>query len=272
MSQPGESLEALLALMARLRDPDTGCPWDRAQTFASIAPYTIEEAYEVAEAIAIGEPQALRDELGDLLFQVVFHAQLAQERQWFDFAAVAEGIRAKLERRHPHVFGAQASTPVPDPAALNRQWEQHKAGERVAAGARGVLANVPLALPALTRAAKLGKRAGHAGFDWPDAISVRPKIDEELAELEVALAGGGHAAQLEELGDLLFSLVNWSRHLGLDAEAALRAANAKFERRFAVMERSAAARGTALAALDAAGWEQLWQEAKRSRPPDAGAS
>lgn len=266
---PGAAIEALLALMARLRDPQGGCPWDRAQDFASIAPYAIEEAYEVAEAIAQGDPMALRDELGDLLFQVVFHARMAEERQWFDFAAVAEAIRVKLERRHPHVFGDQAAA-LQDPATLQRQWEQHKAAERATAGTSGALAGVPLALPALTRAAKLGKRAGHVGFDWPDAASVRPKLAEELAELEAAIAAGDAAGQLEELGDLLFTVVNWSRHLRLDAESALRAANAKFEQRFAAMERLAAGYGTDLASLDAAGWERLWQQAKAGVAAAAG--
>jgi nucleoside triphosphate diphosphatase len=260
---PGQSLEALLVLMARLRDPQSGCPWDRAQDFASIAPYTIEEAYEVAEAIAQGEPQALRDELGDLLFQVVFHAQMASERGWFDFSAVADGIRAKLERRHPHVFAAEPGTRATDDhAELNRQWEQHKAAERAAAGFGGVLAGVPLALPALTRAAKLGRRAGRVGFDWSDAASVRPKVDEELAEVESAQASGDAAALAEEVGDLLFAVANWARHLKVDPEAALRAANGKFERRFAAMERMASERGLDLATLDAAAWESLWQQAK----------
>jgi nucleoside triphosphate diphosphatase len=262
VSAPGQSLEALLALMARLRDPRSGCPWDRAQDFASVAPYTIEEAYEVAEAIAQGEPQALRDELGDLLFQVVFHAQMASERGWFDFAAVAEGIRAKLERRHPHVFAPSGATVAADAAVLNRQWERHKAAERTAAGQGGVLAGVPLALPALTRAAKLGKRAGRVGFDWSDAASVRPKVDEELAEVEQAQAGGDAAALAGEVGDLLFAVANWARHLAVDPEAALRTANGKFERRFAAMERMAAQRGLELATLDAAAWEALWQAAK----------
>jgi ATP diphosphatase len=264
MSSPGQSLEALLVLMARLRDPASGCPWDRAQDFASIAPYTIEEAYEVAEAIAHGEPQALRDELGDLLFQVVFHSQMASELGWFDFAAVAQGIHAKLERRHPHVFATAAGSASPpgDHDTLNRQWEHHKANERAAAGIGGVLAGVPLALPGLTRAAKLGKRAGRVGFDWNDAAAVRPKVDEELAEVEAAQANGDPAAVAEEVGDLLFAVANWARHLKVDPEAALRAANRKFERRFAAMERLAAARGLELTALDAAAWESLWQAAK----------
>ncbi len=270
MSAPGASLEALLALMARLRDPRDGCPWDISQDFASIAPYTIEEAYEVAEAIAGGDPGALRDELGDLLFQVVFHARLAQERGWFDFAQVSDGIRTKLERRHPHVFragdggpgvgSAHAST---GQAELNRQWERLKAGERAAAGLDGVLAGVPLALPALTRAAKLSRRAGQVGFDWRDAASVRPKVHEELGELDAAIAAGDAANTEEEVGDLLFAIVNWARHLKVDPEAALRASNRKFEARFAQMESLARERGIELASLDEAGWESLYQEARR---------
>jgi ATP diphosphatase len=270
VSAPGASIEALLVLMARLRDPQHGCPWDIAQDFASIAPYTLEEAHEVAEAIASGDPVALRDELGDLLFQVVFHARMAEERGWFDFAQVSDGISAKLERRHPHVFRAQdgdASDGIPvastDPRALNRQWEQIKVGERAAAGLQGTLAGVPLALPALTRAAKLSRRAGRVGFDWRDAAAVRPKVAEELAELDAAIAAQDAANTEEEVGDLLFAIVNWARHLEVDPEAALRASNRKFEHRFAAMEALARERGIALASLDEAAWEALYQEARR---------
>ena len=179
------SLARLLDIMRRLRDPANGCPWDREQDFASIAPYTIEEAYEVAEAIAHGEPGALEAELGDLLFQVVFHAQMGAERQWFDFASVADAIASKLTERHPHVF---ADARIDSAAEQNRAWEEHKARERAARGESGAseLADVPLALPALSRAAKLGKRAGRVGFDWPDAQGVRAKIEEELRETEEA--------------------------------------------------------------------------------------
>jgi len=264
VSGPGKSLEALLALMARLRDPQRGCPWDIAQDFSSIAPYTIEEAYEVAEAIAAGDPQALRDELGDLLFQVVFHARMAEERGWFDFAQVSDGIHAKLERRHPHVFGGSAADAGAGNAhSLNRQWEQLKAGERAAAGLEGVLAGVPLALPALVRAAKLSRRAGQVGFDWRDASAVRPKVDEELAELDAAIAARDVANTEEEVGDLLFAIVNWARHLKVDPEAALRASNRKFEQRFAGMEALARERGLELAALDETAWESLYQESRR---------
>ena len=251
------SLARLLGIMRRLRDPAHGCPWDREQDFASIAPYTIEEAYEVAEAIAHGEPGALEAELGDLLFQVVFHAQLGAERQWFDFASVADAIASKLTERHPHVF---ADARIDSEAEQNRAWEEHKARERAARGQRGAseLADVPLALPALSRAAKLGKRAGRLGFDWPDAQGVRAKIDEELRETEEASA----ARRADELGDLLFAAANWARHLQVDPEEALRLANAKFERRFRAMEALAATRQLVLKSLTAAAWDELWNEVK----------
>jgi len=270
VSDPAAALARLLELMARLRDPQHGCPWDLKQSFASIAPYTIEEAYEVADAIERGDREHLRDELGDLLFQVVFHARMAEEQGWFDFAAVAAGITDKLTRRHPHIFaGAQLA-----PGELVRVWEQQKAAERAqAAAARGhaaaagVLSGVPQALPALSRAAKLGRRAARVGFDWPAAAEVRAKVDEELAELDAALgehaAGdGGAAAVSEEFGDLLFTLVNLGRHLEIDPEAALRSANAKFERRFARMEELARADGLDLGSLSAAQWDALWRAAK----------
>jgi len=256
------ALARLLDIMRRLRDPQGGCPWDRAQDFASIAPYTIEEAYEVAEAIARGEPQALQGELGDLLFQVVFHAQLGSERQWFDFASVANAIADKLTERHPHVFAGAQIASVAD---QNRAWEEHKARERAgrAGDVHSELADVPLALPALARAAKLGKRAARVGFDWPDARGVREKIDEELRETDEVVTGDVER-RAEELGDLLFATANWARHLGVDAEEALRQANAKFERRFRAMERLAVERGLDLGNLDAAAWEALWNDVKRS--------
>jgi ATP diphosphatase len=269
MTDAERALDELLVLMARLRDPARGCPWDREQTFATIAPYTIEEAYEVADAIERADPEQLRDELGDLLFQVVFHARMAEERGWFDFAAVARAIHAKLVRRHPHVFAGLS----PTPEELVRVWEEQKAHERAEraahrpAGEGTTLAGVPAALPALTRAAKLGRRAARVGFDWPDAAQVRAKVLEELREMDAALAvsGAGRAAGeavAEELGDLLFSIVNWSRHLKLDAEQALRAANSKFERRFARMESFARTRGLKLEQLSASEWDALWREAK----------
>ena len=270
MSEARQALDALLALMARLRDPDAGCPWDRAQTFATIAPYTIEEAYEVADAIERGDRDHLREELGDLLFQVVFHARLAEERGWFDFAAVATAIHAKLVKRHPHLFAGATLAPQ----ELTRVWEEQKAAERAAAprapAADGaVLAGIPVALPALTRAAKLGRRAARVGFDWPDAQQVHAKVLEELEEIEAARGAqtahatqGSNPALAEELGDLLFTIVNWSRHLEVDAETALRRANAKFERRFTRMESRARAQGLALERLSAAQWDALWGEAK----------
>ena len=273
MSEAERAVGALLALMARLRDPERGCPWDRAQSFSSIAPYTIEEAYEVADAIEHGDREHLLEELGDLLFQVVFHARMAEERGWFDFSAVADGIRDKLVRRHPHLFAGATLAPED----LVRVWEEQKAQERAASraqaaatGASEVLAGVPRALPALTRAAKLGRRAARVGFDWPDARAVRSNVLEELEEIDAALEShpGGDAHQsaphalVSELGDLLFSVVNWSRHLHIDAEAALRVANDKFERRFARMESLVQARGLELARLSPAEWEALWNEAK----------
>lgn len=255
------ALLELLEVMARLRDPQQGCPWDRAQDFASIAPYTLEEAFEVADAIERGEPAAIRDELGDLLFQVVFHARLGEERGWFDFAAVAAGIAAKLRRRHPHVFETAMPPGASAPAA---DWERIKAAERGAAGEGGTLDGIARALPALTRAAKLGRRAARVGFDWPDAGGVRDKVGEELAEIDEVLAAEAPAGRrVEELGDLLFAIANWSRHLGVDAEAALRTANQKFERRFASMEALARERGIALESLSGDAWEALWAEVKR---------
>jgi ATP diphosphatase len=257
-----DALLRLLEVMRRLRDPVGGCPWDREQTFASIAPYTIEESYEVADAIARGEPKDIESELGDLLFQVVFHARMGEERGWFDFASIADAISGKLTVRHPHVFGGskQGST-----ADLNRAWEDHKARDRAARAdlAPSELADVPLALPALARAAKLGKRAGRVGFDWPDAAGVRAKIEEELREV-------GEARDEEragELGDLLFAVANWSRHLGTDPEEALRLANAKFERRFRAMEALARRRSQTLQDLDAAAWDALWNEVKKAEKP-----
>jgi ATP diphosphatase len=256
----GSSMIRLLKIMQRLRDPQTGCPWDREQTLESIVPHTLEEAYEVAEAIHQGNSQALRDELGDLLFQVVFMSALAEEAGWFDFNAVAAGIADKLERRHPHVFG---SADIPSAEAQTQAWESIKAAERSAQGAAGTLAGVARALPALTRASKLGKRAGRVGFDWPTAEGVRAKVTEELAELDEALAQNeALARQQEELGDALFALANWARRLGLDPEAALRAGNQKFETRFARMETLAFAEQRPLEQLNLDEWEALWQRAK----------
>ena len=250
----------LLDIMRRLRAPDGGCPWDLAQDFKSVAPYTIEEAYEVAEAIARGEPRALESELGDLLFQVVFHAQMGAEKRWFDFASVADAISNKLVERHPHVF---ADARIDSTAEQNRAWEEHKARERAArAGdAPGELDDVPLALPALARAAKLGKRAGRVGFDWPDASGVRAKIEEELGEI-AAVSDDQDEQRAEELGDLLFAVANWARHLRVDPEESLRLANAKFERRFRAMEKLAKDRALVLKSLTPAQWDGLWNEVK----------
>ena len=250
---PAAAIEQLAAIMARLRDPDTGCPWDVEQDFTSIAPYTIEEAHEVADAIARGDMDDLKGELGDLQLQVVFHARMAEEAGHFALVDVITGISDKMVRRHPHVFGDTARS---DGVAAQTGWEAIKAQERAGRRETGALAGVALGLPALLRAEKLQKRAARTGFDWPDSDGPRAKVTEELAELESAR---DDANRVEEFGDLLFALVNWGRHLGIDAEAALRAANTKFERRFAAMEAEAGERFTGLS-LDEK--EALWQAAK----------
>jgi MazG family protein len=229
-----DEMKRLLDIMARLRDPAGGCPWDKVQDFRSIAPYTIEEAYEVAEACEAGAPAALKDELGDLLFQTVFHARMAEEAGLFAFADVATAISDKMVRRHPHVF---ADVAIADADAQTVAWEETKAKERAAGGAASVLDGVGVALPALTRAEKLQKRAARIGFDWPDAPPVFDKIAEELDELRTEIAAGAVPARVEdELGDVLFAVVNLARHLHIDPEQALRAASRKFERRFRAME------------------------------------
>lgn len=234
----------LVEIMALLRDPERGCPWDVEQDFSTIAPHTIEEAYEVAEAIDHGDMAALKDELGDLLLQVVFHAQMANEAGHFDFEDVAETICDKLVRRHPHVFG---DIQIDDSATQTKAWEDHKAGERKSrssTGEAGVLDGVSLALPALTRALKLQKRAARVGFDWDQASDVLAKIEEEAAEIKHEMASGENGDRLQdEAGDLLFTIVNLARKLNLDAEKALRRSNAKFERRFRRMEEILAADG-----------------------------
>jgi MazG family protein len=257
---PAAALDALLALMTRLRDPASGCPWDIEQTFATIAPYTIEEAYEVADAIQRGALGDLREELGDLLFQVVFHAQMAKEQGAFDFAEVAAGLVAKMTARHPHVFGDAGSR---DAAAQTRAWEDMKAAERATKGkGASLLDDVPMALPALMRAEKLTKRAARIGFDWPDAAAVHDKLAEELAELAAAEANADRDNIAEEIGDLLFVMANLARKHGVDAEEALRQANAKFTHRFHYIEAALAARGAAgPQALD--DLEALWVEAKK---------
>jgi len=257
------AVDELLEVMRRLRDPDSGCAWDVAQDFASIAPYTIEEAYEVADAIARDDLDDLRDELGDLLLQVVYHARMAEEAGAFDFEAVTRGIVDKLIRRHPHVFG---DVDVDDLPTLHTRWETQKARERAERAPSdtdpSALEGVALALPAATRALKLQKRAARVGFDWPDAAPVRDKLLEELGEVDAAVAANDAPAIADEIGDLLFSAVNLARHHGVDAEQALTAANAKFERRFRQVERLAETRGEPLADLDIAALERLWQQAK----------
>jgi nucleoside triphosphate diphosphatase len=256
-----DSIERLRQVMVRLRDPAHGCPWDREQDWASIAPHTIEEAYELADAIARDEPAAVRDELGDVLFQVVFQARIAEERGLFDLDAVAATIADKLERRHPHVF---ADAKVADAAAQTVAWEQHKRAERAAKGqGTGALDGVTLGLPALIRATKLGSRAARVGFDWADAAGVVDKVSEELGELQVEIAQGDRARTHEELGDLLFALAQAARHLGVDAEAALRDANTKFERRFRHVEAALATTGHTPADVDMERLESLWVRAKQ---------
>ena len=250
----GEEIVRLLDVMAALRDPQSGCPWDRVQDFSTIAPYTIEEAYEVAGAIRQEEPAALKDELGDLLLQVVYHARLAEERRWFDFFAVARGIADKMVRRHPHVFAGK----MPEPGA----WERAKSAERKAAGIGGTLAGVPEALPALIRAQKLTARAARVGFDWPDAGAVIEKLEEEIAEVRAELEGADAARLADEVGDLLFVLANLARKLGLDAETCLRDANHKFERRFGNVEIRLAYEGKTPAEATLAEMEAHWQAVK----------
>lgn len=248
MSSP--PLNELVAIMARLRDPENGCPWDVEQSFETIAPYTIEEAHEVADAIARGDMADLKDELGDLLLQVVFHSRIAEEAGHFAIGDVVTSISDKMVRRHPHVFGS-------DPRETGHaQWEAIKAAERDAKPDKSALAGVALGLPALLRAEKLQKRAARTGFDWPDSHGPRLKIDEELAEIEQCSS----ADELEdEIGDLLFACVNWSRHLGIDPEAALRRANRKFETRFRAMEATA---GEAFNALPLEEKDALWEQVK----------
>ncbi len=253
-------IEELLEIMRRLRDPEGGCPWDLKQDFSTIAPYTLEEAYEVADAIEQGDLEALKGELGDLLFQVVFHARMAEEQGAFDFDDVVAAITEKMRRRHPHVFGdAEAG----DEAALRAAWEAEKARERADRGAHtSVLDGVARALPALVRADKLQERAARIGFDWPDAETCLPKVEEELEELREAMAAGDRKGLVHEAGDLLFAVVNLVRLLGLDSEAVLRRANDRFERRFRAMERRLEAQGTDPATLDLEAWEAAWQAAK----------
>ncbi|MFN7191597.1 MAG: nucleoside triphosphate pyrophosphohydrolase [Rhodospirillales bacterium] len=253
-------ISRLLAIMAKLRHPTEGCPWDREQSFATIAPFTIEEAYEVADAIAQNDLPALKEELGDLLFQVVFHARLAEEQGQFDFDAIAEALSDKMVRRHPHVFGA---VDIRSADAQTEAWETQKAHERKAKdAAAGALSGVPVGFPALMRAQKLQKRASRVGFDWGEASLALEKVAEEVEELGAELAGGTPAAIEEELGDLLFSVVNVGRLAGADAETALRNANAKFERRFRRIEALLAEQGKTPAESTLAEMDALWDQAK----------
>lgn len=254
-----DSLQALLALMARLRDPDHGCPWDREQTYATIAPHTLEEAYEVADAIAREDWADLRDELGDLLFQVVFYAQIAREEGRFDFDDVARGIVEKMTRRHPHVF---ADARYADADEQTAAWEQLKAAEKTGSSA-GVLDGVPLALPALTRAVKLQKKASKVGFDWGALEPILAKIQEEIGEIRHEIAACAPIERLsDELGDVLFAVANLARHLKLDPEAALRGTNQKFERRFRQIERWLAQEGRTPTQSTLAEMDRLWERAK----------
>src|SRR5262245_33241420 len=261
---PSRDISRLLEIMAALRTPGTGCPWDLEQDFSTIAPYTIEEAYEVADAISRSNLGDLREELGDLLLQVVFHARMAQEQGAFDFGSVVEAITEKLLRRHPHVFGDAGRLSTD---AVNTLWAQIKAEEKAAKSARsadvgGALAGVPVALPALTRALKLQQKAGVVGFDWNDPLAVLAKIREEADEIEADLAAGRRKAAGAEVGDLLFAVVNLARHLHADPESVLRATNQKFARRFAAIEQALAARGRSPVESTLAEMDALWNAAK----------
>ena len=254
------SIDRLLTIMARLRDRENGCPWDLEQSFNTIAPYTVEEAYEVADAIDRGDLPQLRDELGDLLFQVVFHAQMAREQGAFSFDDVVAAICDKMERRHPHVFG---DAHIADADAQTVAWEEQKRKERAAKGA-SILADVPVALPALTRANKLGKRAAQVGFEWPDVAGALDKLEEEVAELrrEIKTATDRRAIE-DESGDLLFSVVNVCRYLKVDPETALKQANAKFERRFRYVEDRLREQGRTPDGSTLEEMDRLWEEGKK---------
>ncbi len=270
----GKDIKDLIAIMARLRAPEIGCPWDLKQDFRSIAPYTVEEAYEVADAIERGDFDDLKDELGDLLLQVVFHAQMASEEDRFAFGDVVEAITTKLIRRHPHIFG---DLDLSDAAAVKERWDEIKAEEKAERAAKraadgeavkhhGVLSDVPVALPALARAEKLQKRAGKVGFDWNDPHAVLDKIREEISEIETELAKPKHEPErvADEIGDLLFAVANLARHLKIEPETALMHANAKFVRRFGYIETALKARGRPLDDATLEEMEALWEEAKRS--------
>ncbi|KAA8696842.1 Nucleoside triphosphate pyrophosphohydrolase [Pseudomonas caricapapayae] len=273
------TVQDLLNLMSRLRDPQSGCPWDLKQTYASIVPHTLEEAYEVADAIEQGDLDHLKGELGDLLFQVVFYAQLAKEEGRFEFDAVVDGITRKLLRRHPHVFPtgelyAPAETPRLTDEQVNRRWDEIKAEERAeksgAPEQLSLLDDVPVALPALSRAAKLQKRASQVGFDWPAALPVVDKVREELDEILEAMVDNDAAGIAEEVGDLLFSVVNLARHLKVDPETALRSANSKFDRRFRFIEQALRHIQRPIEECSLEEMDALWGEAKRQEKSTPG--
>lgn len=275
----GAAVAGLVSIMASLRDPEHGCPWDRRQAFSTIVPHTLEEAYEVADAIERGDFEQLRGELGDLLFQVVFYARLAEEEGRFSFAEIAETLAEKLVRRHPHVRfpGREAEITGVSEGEVHRNWERIKQEERAGRSAgdtpESVLDDVPLALPALVRAGKLQRRAAHSGFDWAETAGVLDKVDEEVGELREAIAAGGDPDALEdELGDLLFTCVNLSRHLGVDAETALRRANRKFEARFRWLEGALENAGGAVSEVDPDRLESLWEQAKQALDGSRGES
>jgi nucleoside triphosphate diphosphatase len=273
---PSRDIQRLLDIMAALRAPKTGCPWDLEQTFRTIAPYTVEEAYEVADAIERGDLQDLKDELGDLLLQVVFHARMAEEGDSFDFGDVVEAITAKLIRRHPHVFGTAQNL---SPDEVKGLWDRIKAAEKAereharghegTMSKAGLLAGVPRSLPALTRAEKLTRKAATVGFDWPEASQVIDKIHEELGEIEQAAASGTPERIQDEIGDLLFAAANLARHYRIDPETALRGANAKFERRFGAIERALAREGRSPEEASLDEMERLWTAAKAAERADA---
>jgi ATP diphosphatase len=265
-AETGYDLADLLRLMQRLRDPDSGCPWDLAQDFDTIVSSTLEEAYELVSAIEQQDFEHVAEEAGDLLFQVVFYAQLAAERGLFDFPQIVDQLVTKLIRRHPHVFADGELEGVVSSATdldgVKKSWESIKRKERLGRDQSSLLADIPLALPALSRAQKLQKRAAGVGFDWPDGDGVLRKLDEEIGEF-VAAADQGIQRQQEELGDIMFTVVNLARHLGVDAESALRGANDRFEQRFSSMEAATAAAGKSLKEMDAQTLDELWEAAKR---------
>ncbi len=257
-----DGIQSLLDIMRRLRDPDSGCPWDLKQNFHTIVPFTIEETYELADAIAAEDFAQIRDELGDVLFQVVFYAQIASEQALFTFEDVVDGTAEKLRRRHPHVFAATGGQSL-SAGEVTKRWEQIKGEERQQKNNRGTLDDIPKALPALSRSQKLQKRAARVGFDWSELDAVRGKVDEELGELAEAISEGESTAIESEVGDIFLAMVNLARHLGVDAEAALRHANRRFEKRFRLMETAADREGSQLSEESLERLEERWQAAKR---------